>query len=104
MAYPRLRARMNARMTGATEEERRALVASLQPLLGTALPEQGPDAWLTTREVAMLFRVSTATIRRWADAGKLATYRSLGGHRMFPLSTVRRALDRFTRPDGGRKT
>lgn len=90
--------RLRARISQDTEE-RKALVELLRPLLGASLSAEKPEACLTTREVALLLRVSPATVRRWADTGKLQTYRSLGGHRLFPLSTVRRALDRFTMPD-----
>lgn len=73
------------------EEERSRLVELLRPGAGEALLEDGP--MLSTRDVALLLRVSPATIRRWADAGKLVAWRSLGGHRMFPLASVRRALE-----------
>jgi excisionase family DNA binding protein len=38
-------------------------------------------------------RVSTRVIRKWADAGKIECYRTIGGHRLFPISEVRRVLD-----------
>lgn len=73
------------------EEERQRLLHALSPHLGSShIPEGGP--YLSTQEIALLLGVSPATIRRWTDSGKLEAIRSLGGHRMFPLSVVRRAL------------
>ena len=43
---------------------------------------------LTPAEVAVLFRVNTKTVTRWARAGKLATVRTLGGHRRFRRDDV----------------
>lgn len=47
-----------------------------------------PNALLTPREVASLFRVTPKTITRWAEAGKLPAIRTLGGHRRFPAAGV----------------
>lgn len=51
-----------------------------------------PDPLMTAAEVAALFRVTPKTVRRWARAGKLATVRTLGGHRRYRASDVRRAM------------
>lgn len=45
---------------------------------------------MTTRQLARLWRVSEATIKRWADAGHLRPSRTLGGHRRFSLEEVAR--------------
>ena len=45
---------------------------------------------LTTREVARLFRVSDATVKRWQDAGILYSTRTNGGHRRFPAEEIAR--------------
>ena len=47
---------------------------------------------LTPSEVAAMFRVSTKTVGKWAQAGKLETVRTLGGHRRFREAQVRRLL------------
>ena len=49
-----------------------------------------PDAeiLLTPREVAELFGVDPKTVTRWANAGKLTSIRTLGGHRRFRKSEV----------------
>jgi excisionase family DNA binding protein len=49
---------------------------------------------LTPAEVAALFRVDPKTVTRWAKAGKLASIRTLGGHRRYWESEVRRLLER----------
>jgi excisionase family DNA binding protein len=49
---------------------------------------------LTPAEVAALFRVDPKTVTRWAKAGKLSSIRTLGGHRRYWESEVRRLLDR----------
>lgn len=46
--------------------------------------------FLTTRQLARLWHVSEATIKRWADAGHLQSNRTLGGHRRFALADVAR--------------
>jgi excisionase family DNA binding protein len=52
-----------------------------------------PDALLTPSEVAQLFRVNPKTVTRWARAGKLTAIRTLGGHRRFRASEIRRCLE-----------
>jgi excisionase family DNA binding protein len=37
--------------------------------------------FLTTQQLARLWHVSQATIKRWADAGHLRPGKTLGGHR-----------------------
>jgi excisionase family DNA binding protein len=41
------------------------------------------DALLTPAEVAGMFRVDPKTVTRWAQAGKLQSVRTLGGHRRY---------------------
>ena len=48
---------------------------------------------LTTSQVALILRTTPRTIRNWADGGKIATIRSLGGRRLFPASSVLEALE-----------
>ncbi len=54
------------------------------------LPE--PEPSLRTAEVARALGVSARAIRTWADEGKIACYRTFGGHRLFTVSEVRRVL------------
>lgn len=59
-----------------------------------------PDRVMSAGEVAALFRVSPKTVTRWAQAGLLPHFRTVGGHRRFMLAdvtaafTVTPALDR----------
>ena len=47
---------------------------------------------LTPAEVAVLFRVNTKTVTRWARTGKLAAVRTLGGHRRFRREEIEAQL------------
>jgi excisionase family DNA binding protein len=58
-----------------------------------------PDALLTPAEVARLFRVNPKTVTRWARAGKLTAIRTLGGHRRFRVSEIRRCLEEMSREE-----
>lgn len=60
---------------------------------GSPLNREGADEeLLTPAEVAKLFRVDPKTVTRWAKAGKLSSIRTLGGHRRYRASEVRRLL------------
>ena len=48
---------------------------------------------LTPAEVAIMFRVNPKTVTRWARAGKISAVRTLGGHRRFRASEIRRFLE-----------
>ncbi|HEV2707651.1 MAG TPA: B12-binding domain-containing protein [Pyrinomonadaceae bacterium] len=52
--------------------------------------KQTVPGYLTTRQLARLWRVSEATIKRWADAGHLNFIRTVGGHRRFTHEEVAR--------------
>lgn len=51
------------------------------------------DKVLTPTEVARLFRVDPKTVTRWATDGKLAGFRTPGGHRRFWQSDVQNLLN-----------
>jgi excisionase family DNA binding protein len=55
----------------------------------------GPDGldteqrWLTLGQACKLLNVDESTLRRWADAGQVRTFRTPGGHRRFADTDVR---------------
>ena len=51
------------------------------------------DRLLTPAEVGALFRVDPKTVSRWAEAGKLNSTRTPGGHRRFREADVRALLN-----------
>jgi excisionase family DNA binding protein len=44
--------------------------------------------WLTLGQACRLLNVDESTLRRWADAGQVRTYRTPGGHRRFAEADV----------------
>lgn len=58
----------------------------------SSIPET--EHLMTPREVAVLFRVDPKTVTRWAKGGKLASIRTLGGHRRYRSSDVRSLLEK----------
>ncbi|MGW4424819.1 BldC family transcriptional regulator [Streptosporangium sp. NPDC004631] len=56
----------------------------------TLIPTPPPrfEPLLTPTEVALMFRVDPKTVNRWALAGKLASVRTLGGHRRYRKNEV----------------
>jgi excisionase family DNA binding protein len=58
------------------------------------------DALLTPAEVAALFRVNPKTVTRWARAGKITAIRTLGGHRRFRASEIKRCLEQMEHEQG----
>ncbi|MGH9076804.1 MAG: BldC family transcriptional regulator [Acidimicrobiales bacterium] len=58
------------------------------------MPTQiAPEALLTPREVAAMFRVNPKTVTRWARAGKITAVLTLGGHRRFRATEIRDCLE-----------
>jgi len=51
---------------------------------------------LTPYEAARALNVSTKTLQRWADKGRLRSFRTLGGHRRFWVSDI----DSFLQKEG----
>jgi len=53
-----------------------------------------PNAkWLSLMEASTLLGVHPATLRQWADSGKIPAVRTPGGHRRFAESDVRALLE-----------
>lgn len=52
------------------------------------------DKLLTVAQASELAGVSTESIRRWTNSGKLKTYRSAGNHRRIKASDLMRLIDK----------
>ena len=50
------------------------------------------SGWLSLHEASQLLGVAPATVRRWGDAGRVPTKRTLGGHRRFGRAAIERLL------------
>ena len=48
-----------------------------------ASPAAGPSDWLSLTEASRILGVSGATLRRWADDGRVPVFTTPGGHRRF---------------------
>ena len=46
------------------------------------------DDLLTPAEVASIFKVDPKTVTRWAKAGKLTSFRTMGGHRRYQRGEI----------------
>ena len=63
------------------------------PVAPRGLPARAVEpggATVTLGEAAEALGVSTSTVRRWADTGRIKVARTTGGHRRFPASELRR--------------
>lgn len=49
--------------------------------------------YLTPDEVAKLFRVDVRTVNRWANAGKIPSVRTPGGHRRYFRPDLERLIE-----------
>ena len=63
-----------------------------------------PSDWLTLADASHVLGVSGATLRRWADGGRLPVFTTPGGHRRFSRQTLQNLLPatRRDRPSLGR--
>src|ERR687894_1177 len=48
--------------------------------------------WLTLSEASRMLGMHPATLRQWSDEGKLAAFRTPGGHRRFSRDEIERLL------------
>ena len=46
------------------------------------------EIWLTTTEVAKIFRVYPSTVTNWANKGTIKSHRTPGGHTRFMYKDV----------------
>lgn len=68
----------------------------------TPIRTREQETLLTPAEVAKLFRVDPKTVTRWAQAGKLSSIRTLGGHRRYRRGEVTRLLAESEGDEGER--
>ncbi len=63
-----------------------------------------PTEWLTLADASHVLGVSGATLRRWADGGRVPVFTTPGGHRRFSRQTLQSLLPatRRDRPSLGR--
>ena len=59
------------------------------------------DEWLSLRDAAQLMGVHPATLRSWADQGRIASRRTAGGHRRFSRSELQAWIDARRSHDAG---
>lgn len=59
-------------------------------LAGPSLPagENRGQQWLSLGQACRILGVNPSTLRRWADAGRIGSYRTPGGHRRFAAGDV----------------
>jgi excisionase family DNA binding protein len=56
------------------------------------------SAYLLPSEVAEVLQVSPKTVTRWAKEGKLASRRTLGGHRRYARADIESLAERLEEP------
>lgn len=72
-------------MKDATVEEKLLTVDDLRSM--------DPGRLLLPWEVAQVYRVDPKTVTRWAMDGKMASIKTIGGHRRFKVSVVLADID-----------
>ena len=58
-------------------------------------PEDTEENYLTASEAARILHVSSKTVDRWADQGRLPCLVTLGGHRRFARSVIVAAAEQM---------
>ena len=56
----------------------------------------GSPAWLTASQAAARLHVSAKTVARWANEGRLAHQRTVGGHRRFDPDLIDALVNALT--------
>lgn len=62
------------------------------------------QAWLSLGRASRMLGVSHSTVRRWADAGEIRSYRTSGGHRRILEEDVRQFMAQHTQGAGSTDT
>lgn len=66
--------------------------------------ETQAQAWLSLGQASRMLGVSHSTVRRWADAGEIRSYRTSGGHRRILEEDVRQFMAQHTQAAGSTDT
>lgn len=74
-------------------DAQRTRQALLKQLFGPHVPSGVPMQLLRTSDVALLFHVSERTVSEWARRGRLASVRTPGGQRRYPVEPILSLLD-----------
>jgi excisionase family DNA binding protein len=79
---------------------------SYEPFRPKGTPPQGEDieVLLRTTEVARRLQVSARTVLAWAQAGKLPSILTPGGHRRYPAQGVEQVLATMTAAGDARRS
>ena len=64
-----------------------------------ATSTENPPRWMSLGEVCRALEINEATLRQWADRGRLPVYRTPGGHRRFLREDVEALLGRTQAAD-----
>jgi excisionase family DNA binding protein len=59
-----------------------------EPLMVSRREQASKSTYLLPSEVAEVLQVSLKTVTRWAKEGKLASRRTLGGHRRYARADI----------------
>jgi excisionase family DNA binding protein len=54
---------------------------------------EGPNQWLSLHEASEMLGVTTSTLRRWSDNGRVPMKRTLGGHRRFSRAVINQLVE-----------
>jgi excisionase family DNA binding protein len=84
------RKRIQSEPTRKRPARRKRKPAPLPALVGE--PNYEDAEILSPAQVAELFAVTPRTVRRWADAGTMPSFRTVGGQRRFRWGEVRRVV------------
>jgi excisionase family DNA binding protein len=69
-----------------------------ETLMVSRRDQASKSAYLLPSEVAEVLQVSPKTVTRWAKEGKLASRRTLGGHRRYARADIESLAERLQEP------
>ena len=57
------------------------------------MPRTLEDRWLSLGQACQILGVNETTLRHWANAGRVSTFRTVGGHRRFSRDDIQGLVD-----------